>query len=229
MSMSKFGKIGVASVIALTAAAPAFAQSAEAIAATDLNIRSGPGPQYEVLGVIPGGESAAVDGCLAEASWCKVVFDGKTGWSSSDYLAVGIDEQAVALSTRPATVEVNSVTYENTAETKSDQTAGATAGATIGALAAYAVGGPIGGIIAGGIIGGAAGSAAVEPTTETVTYVTTNPVEPVYLDGEVVVGAVVPQNVTTYEVPQDGLRYATINGQTVVVDTQTNAIVQVIR
>ena len=224
MSMSKFGKIGVASVIALTAAAPAFAQSAEAIAATDLNIRSGPGPQYEVLGVIPGGESAAVDGCLAEASWCKVVFDGKTGWSSSDYLAVGIDEQAVALSTRPATVEVNSVTYENTAETKSDQTAGATAGATIGALTAYAVGGPI-----GGIIGGAAGSAAVEPTTETVTYVTTNPVEPVYLDGEVVVGAVVPQNVTTYEVPQDGLRYATINGQTVVVDTQTNAIVQVIR
>ena len=78
MSMSKFGKIGVASVIALTAAAPAFAQSAEAIAATDLNIRSGPGPQYEVLGVIPGGESAAGDGCLAEASWCKVVFDGKT-------------------------------------------------------------------------------------------------------------------------------------------------------
>ena len=52
MSMSKFGKIGVASVIALTAAAPAFAQSAEAIAATDLNIRSGPGPQYEILGVM---------------------------------------------------------------------------------------------------------------------------------------------------------------------------------
>ncbi len=227
--MKNIAKLGMASAIALTAAVPAFAQSSEAIAATDLNIRSGPGPQYEVLGVIPGGASAAVEGCLSEASWCKVDFDGTAGWSSSDYLAVAVDEQAVALSTRPATVEVESVTYENTAQTQADQSAGAAAGATIGALAAYAVGGPIGGIIAGGIVGGAAGSAAVEPTTETVTYITTNPVETVYLDGEVVVGATVPQNVTTYEVPQDGLRYLTINGQTVVVDAETNAIVQVVR
>ncbi|ASM70922.1 MULTISPECIES: DUF1236 domain-containing protein [Roseobacteraceae] len=229
MNFSTLGKIGMASVIALTAAVPAFAQTGEAIAATDLNIRSGPGPKYEVVGVIPGGQAAALEGCLSEASWCKINFEGKTGWSSSDYLAVSVEEQAVALSTRPATVEVNSVTYEDAAQTQSDQNAGAAAGATIGALAAYAVGGPIGGIIAGGIVGGAAGSAAVEPTTETVTYVTTNPVETVYLDGEVVVGATVPDNVTTYEVPQEGLRYVTINGQTVVVGAQTNAIVQVIR
>ncbi|UOA25747.1 DUF1236 domain-containing protein [Pseudosulfitobacter sp. DSM 107133] len=222
-------KLGMASIIVLTAAAPVLAQNTAAVAATDLNIRSGPGPQYDILGVIPGGESAVVDGCLTDAAWCKVVFDGKSGWSSSDYLAVAVDEQAVALSTRPATVEVNSVTYEDTAQTQADKNTGAAAGATIGALTAYAVGGPIGGIIAGGIIGGAAGSAAVEPTTETVTYITTNPVETVYLDGEVAVGATVPANVPTYEVPQEGLRYLTINGQTVVVDAQTNAIVQVMR
>ncbi|MFD2740500.1 DUF1236 domain-containing protein [Sulfitobacter aestuarii] len=225
----RIAKLGMASVIALTAAAPAFAQSAEAIAATDLNIRSGPGPQFEVVGVIPGGETAAVEGCLDANTWCKVDFDGTAGWSSSNYLAVSVEEEAVALSANPATIEVNTVTYENTEETQADKNAGAAAGATIGALTAYAVGGPIGGIVAGGILGGAAGSAAVEPTTETVTYVTSNPVETVYLDGEVVVGATVPENVTTYEVPQDGLRYATINGQTVLVETESNAIVHVVR
>jgi len=222
-------KLGLASVIALAAAAPTFAQSAEAIAATDLNIRSGPGPQFEVVGVIPGGETTAVEGCLDASPWCKIDFNGATGWASSSYLAVAVEEQAVALSANPANIEINSVTYENTAATEADKGAGAAAGATIGALAAYAVGGPIGGIIAGGLLGGAVGSSAVEPTTETVTYVTSNPVETVYLDGEVVVGATVPQTVTTYEVPQDGLRYLNVNGQTVLVNTENNAIIHVVR
>ncbi|SFE04770.1 Uncharacterized conserved protein YraI [Sulfitobacter brevis] len=223
-------KLGMISAIALSAAVPALAQSSEAIAVTDLNIRSGPGPHYEVVGVIPGSKAAMVDGCLAESSWCKVSFEGASGWSSSDYLAVGVEEQAVALTARPEAVKIETVTYENTAETTADQTTGVAAGATIGALAAYAVGGPIGGIIAGGILGGAAGGASVEPTTETVTYVQSNPVDTVYLDGEVVVGAVVPETVTYYDVPaQPELRYLNINGQTVLVETENNAIVRVIR
>lgn len=222
-------KLGIASAIALTAAAPVMASSFDATAATDLNIRSGPGPQFDVVGVIDGGDKADVDGCLDAERWCKVSYEGTTGWAYSDYLAVGVKEQAVALTERPSTVEIETVTYENTEETKDDQTAGATAGATVGALTAYAVGGPIGGIVAGGILGGAAGSAAVEPTTETVTYVKENPVETVYLDGEVVVGAGVPETVTTYELPQDDLRYVNINGQTVLVKAENGMIVEVLR
>lgn len=225
----RIAKFGLISAIALAATAPTLASSAEAIAATDLNIRSGPGPQFDVVGVIPGGSQAGVDGCLAELSWCKVMYDGVEGWSYSDYLAVGVEEQAVALTTRPATVEINTVTYENAEATQADQNTGAAVGATLGALTAVAIGGPIGGIIAGGILGGAAGSAAVEPTTETVTYVESNPVETVYLDGEVVVGAGVPSVVTTYELPQPDLRYVNINGQTVLVDAETGVIVQVLR
>lgn len=81
--------IGMVSAIALTIAAPAYAQQAQAVAATDLNIRSGPSPFYDVMGVIPGGTEVAVDGCLDATSWCKVEFDGVSGWSSSDYRAVG--------------------------------------------------------------------------------------------------------------------------------------------
>ena len=225
----KIVTLGLVSSLALGAAAPAFAQSVEAVAATDLNIRSGPGPVYDVVGVITGGDAVPVSRCMDAASWCEVSYNGVTGWSSSDYLAIGVDETAVALATRPSSVTVETVTVENVTETQSDRNAGAAAGATIGALAAYALGGPIAGIAAGGILGAAGGTALVEPTEETVTYITQNPVETVYLEGEVVVGAGIPSTVTTYEVPQEGLRYLSVNGQTVLVDAETNAIVRVVR
>ncbi len=225
----KIVKTGLISALLFSTAIPAFAQATDAIAATDLNVRSGPGPQYTVIGVIPGGETTMVEGCLDAASWCQVKFGEISGWSSSDYLAVNVEEQAVPLTTRPAEVSINSVTYENAEGTEENQREGAAVGATLGVLAGVAVGGPIGGIIAGGILGGAAGSAVAEPEEETITYITSNPVETVYLDGEVVVGAGVPQTVPTFELPQAEYRYANINGQTVIVDTETNAIVRVIR
>jgi hypothetical protein len=177
-----------------------------------------------------GGEAATLDGCVEDGSWCRVFYDGIEGWSYAPYLSVSADQQTYVLPERPSTVEVTTVTYEDTGGTMQNERAGATAGAVIGSLAAYAAGGPVGGIIAGGILGGAAGSAAVEPTTETVTYIESNPVDTVYLDGEVAVGAGVPQEVTLYEIPsQPEYRYVNINGQTVLVNPENNAIVRVIR
>ena len=48
-------------LLALTGAA--FAQSA-VVATTDLNVRAGPGPQHQVIGVLGAGQSANLDGCL---------------------------------------------------------------------------------------------------------------------------------------------------------------------
>ncbi|MEQ6250575.1 DUF1236 domain-containing protein [Sulfitobacter sp. HNIBRBA3233] len=223
------------SAIALATAFPVAAQTAtaatatEASAVTNLNVRSGPGPQYNVVGVIPGGDAATLDGCLESGSWCKVNYGDTQGWAYAPYLAVSVDEQVIVVPERPQTVEISTVTYEDTAETADNQRTGGAAGATIGALVAYAIGGPVGGVIAGGILGGAAGSAAVEPSTETITYIESNPVETVYLDGEVAVGAGVPSEVTTYELPEAEYRYVNINGQTVLLDPETGVIVQVIR
>ena len=85
--------------------------------------------------------------------------------------------------------------------------------------------------MAGLAIGGATGAAAAEePTTEVTTYVTSNTVDPVYLDGEVVIGAGVPENVTIYEIPdQPDYRYAQINGQTVLVNPQDRQIMYIYR
>ncbi len=227
---TKFTKLTMVSSLAFAAAFPVSAMALDANAATDLNIRSGPANNYSVLGVIPTGKTATLDGCIEDGTWCKVSYDGVDGWSYAPYLTVSADQQAYVVTERPSTVEVTTVTYEDTEETLKDERTGASAGVVIGSLLAYAAGGPVGGIIAGGIIGGAAGSAAVEPTTETVTYIESNPVDTVYLEGEVAVGAGVPKEVTLYEIPsQPEYRYVNINGQTVLVNAENNAIVRVIR
>lgn len=227
---TNFAKFAMVSSLTLAAVLPVAATAMDASAATDLNIRSGPASNYTVLGVIPGGETAMLDGCIDDGSWCRVSYDGVDGWAYAPYLTVTAEEEAYVLPERPSSVQVGTVTYEDTGETLRDQRAGASAGVVIGSLVAYAAGGPVGGIIAGGILGGAVGSASVEPTTETVTYIQSNPVDTVFLDGEVAVGAGVPQEVTLYEIPtQSEFRYVNINGQTVLVNPENNTIVRVFR
>lgn len=238
----KLKTLPLVSAVALMAAAPAFAQDSGenteptdasaglmATAATDLNMRSGPGSTYEVVDVIPGDESATVEGCLDQVRWCEVTFDGTTGWAYAEYLAVQADDdQYVALSTQPKSVTVNTVTYEDEDATKTKQNIGAAAGGTIGTLIGAAAGGPVGAAVAGGILGTAAGASAVEPVEKTVTYVQENPVDPVYLDGEVVVGAAVPQEVETYTIPDADYDYVNVNGQNVLVDSD-GKIVAILR
>ncbi len=61
------------------AAAPATVQS-------DLNVRSGPGAQYQVVGTVQGGETVDVAGCTG--SWCQISFRGGTGYANQNYLAM---------------------------------------------------------------------------------------------------------------------------------------------
>lgn len=58
-----------------------------ATAQTDLNVRSGPGTQYPVVGSLQSGET--VDAANCSGSWCQVSFNGGTGYASRNYLALG--------------------------------------------------------------------------------------------------------------------------------------------
>src|SRR5262245_14095900 len=58
-----------------------------ATAQTDLNVRSGPGTNYPVVGSIQGGETVDAGSC--SGSWCRVSFSGGSGWASRSYLAMG--------------------------------------------------------------------------------------------------------------------------------------------
>ncbi|MBA1143939.1 DUF1236 domain-containing protein [Mesorhizobium neociceri] len=67
------------------------------------------------------------------------------------------------------------------------------------------------------------------PPAEVGTYVSTHRLDPVYLDGEVVTGATLPDTVELREIPDYRYRYVYVNGQQALVDPQTRRIMYVVR
>jgi uncharacterized protein YraI len=216
---------------ALTASS---ALAATATATTDLNIRSGPGPEYPVVGVIGANESATVNGCLQGSKWCTVTAGGAQGWAYSDYLSADLSGSTVVMTERYADLGVPVATYEPSAAGAGGAAGvatGAASGAVAGALIAGPVGAAVGGVVgaaAGGVTGAAAG-AAIDPPEPVRTYVTTHQVEPVYLEGEVVVGAGLPETVALQPIPDYEYSYVYVNGQPVLVEPSSRQIVYVIR
>jgi len=212
-------------LLAAAAAAAAFtfspiASAAMTAAATaDLNIRSGPGPQYPVVGVVNANETVTLTGCIEGSKWCTIDQGGAEGWVYSDYLTADVSGSPVVISQRSAAVAVPTVTYR--------PTGGGAMGAAGGAVAGALIGGPVGAVV-GGVAGAATGLTALPPR-EVRTYVTSNPVDPVYLEGETVVGAAVPEAVPLSPVPNYQYDYTYLNGQPVLVDPADRRIVYVVR
>lgn len=219
--------IFVTSAAATIALAGSAIAQTTATASTDLNVRSGPGVQHEVIGAITAGNEVNVVGCIDSANWCQISSDGLDGWSYGDYLNVTAGDEVVSLYPHRQEVGVTIIEAPESDGTAGQDTAVAgLGGAAMGAL----IGGPVG-AAAGAVIGGTAGAGAnVEPSSDVTTYVTTNQVEPVYLEGEVVLGAGVPEPVSLYEIPdQPEYRYAQINGQTVLIEPTSRQIVYIYR
>lgn len=206
----------VAALAGLTLASAAGAETM-ATASTDLNLRSGPGPTYEILSVIPAAQPVAVSGCLAQGPWCQVAYNGTNGWASGDYLTAMVEAPIYANRERLA---VPILTYE------SEPTAALPVG-VMGALAGAVLGGPVGAVIGAGL--GAGIGSNITPDERVTTYVRANPVVPVYLDGEVVVGAGVPETVALAEVPESEYYYAYINGVPVLIERQNRRVVYIVR
>ncbi len=201
--------------------APALAQQAVS-ATTDLNIRSGPGPNYEVVGVIGADQQAQLDGCAQGSKWCMVTHNGVQGWAYSDYLVADYAGREAVVTERLAEVPV--VQHDGVA-------AGGVTGAATGAIAGAIIGGPVGAAI-GGVAGAATGSitgSIVDPAPAVRTYVRDHRVEPVYLDGEVVVGATLPEEVEVYPIPDYEYRYVYVNQVPVLVEPSSRRIVYVVR
>jgi uncharacterized protein YraI len=217
--------ISAAAGALLAMSASAFAQTS-VTATTDLNVRAGPGPQHPVVGVLAAGQATTLNGCIQGSKWCSVAEAGGQGWVYSDYLTGNFGGQQVVLTERPTdSVEVI------TAPSGDGGAEGAVVGGATGAVAGAIIGGPIGaavGGVAGATVGGATGAAA-EPPAEVRTYVTSNQVDPVYLEGEVVVGASLPETVELREIPDYEYRYVNVNNQPVLVEPGSRRIVYVIR
>jgi uncharacterized protein YraI len=81
--------LNVATGVAIAATAavvllPAAASAAPAVATANVNVRSGPGTQFGVVGVLTSGAIVDVQRCTG--SWCQIEGRGPDGWVSSSYL-----------------------------------------------------------------------------------------------------------------------------------------------
>lgn len=221
---------------AALAAAPALADTTVR-PTVDLNVRSGAGSSFGVVGSIPAGTDATAAGC-ATSGWCQVSHDGTTGWAYGEYLQATVDGKTVTLLPDPAAAGVAVIEAEVApppaeAPTTGTATTGTAAPGTPGSGVATAGAPEADAPAATGslVVRSADGNiVAIEPTSATQTYVQANTQPPVILDGEVVVGAGVPDTVTLYDIPdQPDLKYVTINGQVVLVSPSDRRIVYIYR
>ena len=112
---------------------------------------------------------------------------------------------------------------------------GTVRGAEEGAAAGGAAGGPIGAIV-GGTVGAATGTVGailgVDERPRFREYVVREHIPSYTYTGPVVVGTVLPETVTVYDVPREygvtKYRYAYVNNQAVLVDPGSHRIVEII-
>ena len=192
------------------AAALLSAASAATVASamTPLNIRSGPGPQYGVIAAIPVRGQATIVGCIQGSLWCQVSYNGTQGWVYSQYLIATLSGRSLAVAETVGTMPA--VTYQVPVE-------------TVGTAV------PVPAITGTLIAPPAAPPLALAPPPAVSSYVVSHPVAPVYLNGEVVEGVGLPEDVALAPVPGYDYQYAYVNSQPVLVEPQTRRIEYIYR
>lgn len=145
--------------------------------------------------------------------------------SATSVVAVLIAGSAVAQTT------VVTGTAPTVTEIQSDPATtggGATGGAASGAIAGAVVGGPVGaavGAVAGAVIGDASEDAL---TPETRTYVLEHKTAPVVIEGDVAVGAQLPETVQIQTIPDGQYGYVYVGERPVLVDPQNRQVIHII-
>ena len=199
----------LAAGLAAVLAAPATAATL-ATATTPLNIRSGPGPQYGVVGFIPDRGRATINGCIQGSLWCQVSYRGRQGWAYAAYLTARLSGRSLIVAEDLNAVPT--VTYRVPAETVGSAVPPPTVNGTL--LAPPAATQPL----------------VIAPPPATVRgYVVNHPVAPVYLNGEVVQGAGLPADVALAPVPDYQYQYAYVNNVPVLVEPRTRRVEYIYR
>jgi uncharacterized protein YgiM (DUF1202 family) len=221
--MQKMFILSAAAAAVLTAGS-AYADTI-ATATRDLNVRAGPGTPNPIVGVIGSGQSVNVIRCLESGRWCTVAFGGGEGWVSSNYLTSETGSDTVVLSQRSADSGVRVVRRADNGGGGTVALVGAAGGVVAGAIAGGPVGAAIGG--AAGLVAGGTTGQVIDPPRRVRTYVTSHRIEPVELQGEVVVGTDVPDTVELQRIPDYRYRYAYLNDEPVLVEPGSRRIVYV--
>jgi uncharacterized protein YraI len=179
-------------------------------AVTDLNVRAGPGSRYPVVGVLAAGQSATLTGCIANSKWCTIAAANGPAWVYSDYVTADFGGSRVILTERPADSSVTIVEAPPLADGLEPIDETTTAAINLGPVGADAL-------------------AEIDPPPAVRTYIISRPSEPVYLQGEVVRGATLPDTVALQPIPDYDYEYVYVNNQPVLVEPQSRRIVYIER
>jgi uncharacterized protein YraI len=220
---------------ALTFAAIGTAQAqTTGTATTDLNIRSGPGPEQPVIGLIKAHHNARILGCIEGSLWCQIDYRGQIGWSYSQYMSLKAGGGTIVVREPAHVASIPVITYN---------APGAPAPTYRPEVVAYppplppAFPAPPPTIVGPGGTGAAAigapepivNLAPVIPPPEVGSYVTANAAPSFNYGGPVMVGAALPQTVVLNNVPDYRYQYVYVNDTPVLVDPATRRIVYVFR
>jgi uncharacterized protein YraI len=220
-----------AAILSLAVTGAAQAQTT-GTATTDLNIRSGPGPEQPVIGLIKAKQQARILGCIEGSLWCQVDFRGQIGWSYSQYMSLAAGGGTIVVREPAHVATVPVITYNPPP--------------AVAVAPTYRpeyipppplpVFGPVPTVVGPG--GAGAGAIGTDPMA-TITpiappalvgaYVTSNALPSVPYPGEIVVGATVPQTIVLNNVPDYRYQYTYVNNTPVLVDPVTRRIVYVFR
>jgi uncharacterized protein YraI len=199
--------IGLSSLVS----AALLAGSASALTAYSptghLNVRSGPGFQYPVVTQMEPNVPAGISGCIANYTWCSVAVGGQTAWASAEYLVTDAGGKLTNLQVSGAQLGIPIVVPENVTEVVTTT--------TVGAMVSVS---PSVGLVE-----------SIAPAPEVLSFVTAQPIQPVLVDGEVMVGATLPAAVPVYSIPASPYVFSYINGQRVLVEPAARKIVYVVR
>jgi Protein of unknown function (DUF1236)/Bacterial SH3 domain len=200
-----------AAILSLALAGTAQAQTI-GTATTDLNIRSGPGPEQPVIGYMKARQRAQILGCVEGSLWCQVQFRDRQGWAYSQYMSLQAGGGRIIVR------EPANVAYGYAPTYRPDVPLAPLAEAITSGARAIGATEPV-----------VYASTYAPPPAAVGTYVTNNAVNSFAYDGNVTVGASLPQTVVLNNVPDYRYQYVYVNDTPVLVDPATRRIVYVFR
>lgn len=204
----------LASFVLLGSAGLAEAEMA-ATTATDIEVRSGPGAEFPTVGIATRGSEAILDGCVEGSRWCRVDVNGMRGWVYAQYLSVEQNGASVVVQDHRDDLGIPTITYEQTDPVQTGSVRRVQPSSNDQLL--------------GPVDENGTDVVAITPPEEVRTYIDDNPVDTVRLNGDLVVGATVPQSVEVHRIPDYQYSYIEVNHQPVLVDPGTRRIVYVYR
>ena len=191
------------SLVATTTLAALIASGSTAFAFTgevsnNLHMRTGPGEQYQIITTVDSQSDVEVHGCLEKVTWCDINWGSIRGWAAGEYIVYRSDEGIKPLPLAGDMIGIPVVTFTAVDEIVP---------VFVGVFEEFDE-----------------TVTEISPPKQVSAYVEEQDIDTVLVQGEVAVGAVVPEKVPLYAVPESKYSFTNVNGRNVLVTNDRKVV-----